>query len=141
MDAMAAAVTLTLAEAAPLLDPPMTEQQLQAIVRALGWHPDGHRYTGRAGRPTARYDATRLMQLHAAVAPFNDCGTLWACDSTARRQENTMAELNATMVRIPAGALIDGAVVELSQDADGAITAEVRIPAPVPEPVTGPVSP
>ena len=53
-----------------------------------------------------------------------------------------MAELNATMVRIPATALIDGAVVELSQDAEGVITAEVRIPAPVPapqpEPVTGP---
>ena len=51
----------------------------------------------------------------------------------------TMADLNATMVRIPAGALIDGAVVELSQDAEGVITAEVRIPAPVPnpEPATG----
>jgi hypothetical protein len=43
-----------------------------------------------------------------------------------------MADLNATMVRIPAGALVDGAVVELSQDPDGTITAEVRIPAPVP---------
>ena len=52
-----------------------------------------------------------------------------------------MAELNATMVRIPATALIDGAVVELSQDAEGVITAEVRIPAPAPvpnpEPITG----
>jgi hypothetical protein len=43
-----------------------------------------------------------------------------------------MAELNATMVRIPANVLIDGAVVELSQDAEGVITAEVRIPAPYP---------
>ena len=51
-----------------------------------------------------------------------------------------MAELNATMVRIPAGALIDGAVVELSQDADGVITAEVRIPAPQPEPAAEPIA-
>ena len=43
-----------------------------------------------------------------------------------------MAELNATMVRIPANTLVDGAVVELGQDADGVITAEVRIPAPYP---------
>jgi hypothetical protein len=70
MDAMPTTVTLTLAEAAQVLDPPMTEQQLRAIVTALGWQPDGHRHTGRAGRPMACYDATRLMQLHAAVAPF-----------------------------------------------------------------------
>ena len=53
-----------------------------------------------------------------------------------------MAALNAMMIRIPATTLIDGAIVELSQDTNGVITAEVRIPAPVPvpnpEPVTGP---
>ena len=43
-----------------------------------------------------------------------------------------MADLNAVMVRIPADTLIDGAVVELSQDTDGVITAEIRIPAPYP---------
>jgi hypothetical protein len=43
-----------------------------------------------------------------------------------------MADLNATMVRIPKDTLVDGAVVELSQDDTGAITAEVRIPAPAP---------
>ena len=53
-----------------------------------------------------------------------------------------MADLNVTTVRIPANTLVDGAVVELGQDANGVITAEVRIPAPVPataqsEPVTG----
>ena len=67
---MATALAFTLAEAAQILDPPMTEQQLRAIVHALGWQPDSQRYTGRAGRPTACYDATRLWQLHAAVAPF-----------------------------------------------------------------------
>ena len=45
-----------------------------------------------------------------------------------------MADLNATVVRITAGALVDGAVVELGQDAEGVITAEIRIPAPVPQP-------
>lgn len=48
-----------------------------------------------------------------------------------------MADLNATMVRIPKDVIIDGAVVELGQDADGVITAEVRIPAPAPLAATG----
>jgi hypothetical protein len=67
---MPTAITLTLAEASQVLDPPMTEQQLRAIVSALGWQPHGGRHTGKAGRPMATYDATRLMQLHAALAPF-----------------------------------------------------------------------
>lgn len=67
---MTQAVSLTLAEAAVLLDPPMTEDQLRAIVRALRWQPDGYRYTGRAGRPAPAYDATRILGLHAALAPF-----------------------------------------------------------------------
>lgn len=43
-----------------------------------------------------------------------------------------MADANIAMVRIPADTLVDGAVVELSQDADGMVSAEIRIPAPVP---------
>ena len=70
MDAMVTALAFTLAEAAQILDPPMTEAQLRAIITALGWQPDSHRRTGRAGRPIACYNATRMMQLHAAVAPF-----------------------------------------------------------------------
>lgn len=69
---MAATVTLTLAEAATVLDPPVTEQQLRAIVTALGWKPDSHRHTGRAGRPAPEYDAARIMRLHAALLPFID---------------------------------------------------------------------
>jgi hypothetical protein len=41
-----------------------------------------------------------------------------------------MADANIAMVRIPADTLVDGAVVELSQDADGVVSAEIRIPAP-----------
>lgn len=72
MDTMATAVTLTLAEAAMVLDPPLSEQQLRAMVTALGWQPHSQRHTGRAGRPVAAYDATRLLELHAAMVPFLD---------------------------------------------------------------------
>lgn len=64
------AVSLTLAEAATVLDPPVSERQLRAIITALGWQPEGARRTGRAGRPAPAYDATRLLQLHAAIVPF-----------------------------------------------------------------------
>jgi hypothetical protein len=70
MDTMVQAVTLTLAEAAMVLDPPVTEQQLRAMVSALGWQPHGARRTGRAGRPVDAYEATRLLELHAAMVPF-----------------------------------------------------------------------
>jgi hypothetical protein len=63
-------VTLTIAEAARILDPPIGERQLRIIVAALGWPADQWRHTGRPGRPTAAYDATRLMQLHASLVPF-----------------------------------------------------------------------
>jgi 2-keto-3-deoxy-L-rhamnonate aldolase RhmA len=67
---MAPAVALTLAEAATVLHPPLTEQQLREIVHALRWKPDGHRHTGRDGRPPACYSAERLLKLHAALVPF-----------------------------------------------------------------------
>lgn len=68
---MPAAVTLTLAETAGLLTPPMSERQLRQVVRALrirpaGWHHPG---SGR-GHPVARYDAGLLFRLHAALVPF-----------------------------------------------------------------------
>lgn len=69
---MVQAVTLTLGEAAMVLDPPLSEQQLRAIIGALGWQPSGHRHTGRAGRPVAAYDATRILTLHSALVPFLD---------------------------------------------------------------------
>jgi hypothetical protein len=70
MGIMRAAVTLTLAEAAQVLDPPLSERQLRDIVRALCWEPDTVRRTGRPGKPVAAYDAARLMKLHAALIPF-----------------------------------------------------------------------
>lgn len=64
-------VALTLAEAADVLDPPVTEQQLRAIIRALSIKPAGWRHTqpGR-GHPTAAYEVADLMRLHAALYPW-----------------------------------------------------------------------
>ena len=67
---METAVTLTLSEAAAVLDPPMTEQQLRQIVSALGWKPAGNRHTGKRGRPWPVYDAEEILKLHAAIAPW-----------------------------------------------------------------------
>lgn len=68
---MAAAVGLTLAEAATVLEPAISEQQLRAIIRALGWQPAGWRHpgTGRA-HPVATYDAAEIIRLHGALTPF-----------------------------------------------------------------------
>ncbi len=71
---MAVSLAFTLAEASEILDPPMTRQQLKAIVEALGWQPCGKRYTGHAGRPLVTYDAERIMRLHGALIPFLDHG-------------------------------------------------------------------
>lgn len=69
---MAANLAFTLAEAATVLDPPLSEQQLRMVIRALGRQPDGHRYTGRSGHPASTYDAAWLMRLHGALIPFMD---------------------------------------------------------------------
>jgi hypothetical protein len=61
---------LTLAEAVTVLDPPCTEKQLRAIIRALAWEPSGHRHTGRAGHPSVTYPAEQIMRLHRALSPF-----------------------------------------------------------------------
>lgn len=73
---MPATVALTLAEAASVLDPPLTERQLRQIVAALGWQPSGRRSNGRRGHPVWTYDSAALLALHAAVSPFIG-GVLW----------------------------------------------------------------
>ena len=67
------AVDWTLAEAASWLDPPITEDQLRAIVNALGIKPvtaPPAKVVRSAGRPPRRYAAVEIMSLHAAVAPW-----------------------------------------------------------------------
>lgn len=62
--------TWTLDEAAALLDPPMTAEQLRHLVQAAGLQPAGTRRTGRRGRPAPTYDSAALLRAHAAIAPL-----------------------------------------------------------------------
>jgi hypothetical protein len=64
------AVTLTIAEAVAVLEPAMAEQQLRAIIAAVGLQPCGYRHTGRKGRPAPCYDAAQILKLHAALTPW-----------------------------------------------------------------------
>ena len=67
---MTGGATWTLAEAAQVLDPPITEQRLRHLVTALRVQPAGTRRQHARGRPTDTYHAADLMRLHAAI-------TLW----------------------------------------------------------------
>jgi 2-keto-3-deoxy-L-rhamnonate aldolase RhmA len=60
----------TVEDAAALLDPPMTVEQVRALIRAAAIPPAGQRRTGRRGRPAEVYDAATLLRAHAALAPF-----------------------------------------------------------------------
>lgn len=61
---------LTIAEAAPMLNPPITERALRDIVRALHIPPSGQRRNGQAGKPPYEYDWAELVKLHAALVPW-----------------------------------------------------------------------
>jgi hypothetical protein len=63
-------IRFTLAEAAPLLNPPVTEAQLAQVVRALRMLPAGTRRTGRPGRPERVFDWAQITRLHEALIPF-----------------------------------------------------------------------
>jgi hypothetical protein len=68
---MPAAVTLTIAEAATILDPPLTERQLRAIIRELRWQPAAWRHPGTGrGHPVAAYDWAQISRLHTALLPW-----------------------------------------------------------------------
>lgn len=60
----------TLDEAAALLDPPMSVEQLRHLVQAVGLRRVGTRRTGRRGRPAPTYDSAALLRAHAAIAPL-----------------------------------------------------------------------
>lgn len=57
----------TIEEAAALLDPPITPDELRALLLAARIEPSGQRRTGRRGRPSTIYDPAELMQAHAAM--------------------------------------------------------------------------
>lgn len=63
-------VALTIAEASGLLDPPITERQFRAIIRALKIPPSGTRRNGHIGHPQHTYPADQLLLLHAALTPW-----------------------------------------------------------------------
>src|SRR5258706_12879210 len=63
-------VPVTLAEAATLLDPQISERQLRMIIRALRIPPAGTRPNGYRGRPQHTYPWAELTQLHAALVPW-----------------------------------------------------------------------
>lgn len=67
----------TVEEAAELLDPPATPEQVLALLSLAWLRPaeDEHgrprrRRTGRPGRPPLLYDASELQRAHAYVAPL-----------------------------------------------------------------------
>jgi hypothetical protein len=67
-------VALTLAEAAPALDPPMTREQLEGIIEHLPkMRPVGVRRPPKGsagGRPARTYDADEIIDLHSALLPW-----------------------------------------------------------------------
>jgi hypothetical protein len=54
-------------DAAAILDPPITADELRALVAAARITPTGTRRTGRRGRPREVYDPSELMRAHAAI--------------------------------------------------------------------------
>ena len=69
------AAQLTIREAATWLDPPITEEQIAALIRVAGVKSTGQRRTGKRGRPELTYDAAELMRLHRAIMEWLLCGT------------------------------------------------------------------
>lgn len=59
----------TLDEAAARLDPPVTAEQVRAMVHLAGLQPVGRRRIG-LGRFRMVYDAEQVREAHAAVSPL-----------------------------------------------------------------------
>lgn len=63
-------VLLTLKEAVSQLYPPVTEEQLTAMVHVTQLQPRGYRRTGLAGRPARTYPMGELYKLHRVLVPL-----------------------------------------------------------------------
>jgi hypothetical protein len=63
-------VAFTIDEAISVLDPPVTHRQMADLITTLHIRPVGKRPRPGKGRPTFTYDASELMRLHGAVAPW-----------------------------------------------------------------------
>jgi len=73
-----------MAEAASWLDPPLSEEQLTGLARALRLRPAGYRARANAGRRARTYDAGLLMILHALLLPW--VGAQTPADPVRRKQ-------------------------------------------------------
>lgn len=63
----------TIQEAAELLDPPMTADEVRALIIAARIQPIGRRRRApgsAGGRPPHIYDPEMLLKAHAAIAPL-----------------------------------------------------------------------
>jgi hypothetical protein len=60
----------TIDEAASWLDPPITAGKLRALVSVAEIEPSGRRPTGHSGPGIKIYDASEILALHAAIAPW-----------------------------------------------------------------------
>ncbi|MGW5259671.1 hypothetical protein ACWEQG_01770 [Microbispora sp. NPDC004025] len=57
----------TIDDAAQLLHPEMSTEEIRAMIELFSIPPYGSRRTGRRGRPLATYDPTVLQHAHAVV--------------------------------------------------------------------------
>lgn len=67
---MAEPITMTIAELTQVLQPPVTVQQLRAMVKAARIQPTGWRPTGKPGHPWPEYDYADIARLHQALLPW-----------------------------------------------------------------------
>ena len=60
----------TLAEAAEVLDPPISVSQLEHLVAAACLPPRGTRHQPRGGRPPRTFPIAEIQRLHTAFVPW-----------------------------------------------------------------------
>jgi hypothetical protein len=61
---------MTVAEFAAVLQPPVTEDRLRAMIKVAAIMPAQWRRTGKQGHPHPEYDYAAVARLHAALTPW-----------------------------------------------------------------------
>ncbi|MEV0616174.1 hypothetical protein AB0I81_22865 [Nonomuraea sp. NPDC050404] len=57
----------TLSDAAALLNPELTADQVRAMIELFAIEPNGKRLTGRRGKPLPTYDPDLIQRAHAIL--------------------------------------------------------------------------